>query len=642
MRALLSAIALRSPSAVPDCADPRRSARRWFWLVAAALVCGAFFARLGDHRIVVRPEAVTPYDNDTLRWLAHLEARDHSPGYPLREVQDGFPEGTEIHWTLPMEWILRGLDPLVRWVLPQARKYEAAAVLAGPLLACVALLVFLGLARRLLGDPGALLAGAFYTLGNPVLSVSWLGNGDHQNLQHLLLLASVLAWLRRCEGLGGRGLAWLAGAALGGAVWVSTESMLLVQLLCAVAFVQVTWMRRGLPPEHLRDELARAVALLGVLVVAQTLEQTSPWAVTWDKVSWFTTHQAAVFLAFLLLVWKRVPAVAAAGVAVAVGLGVLWLVPGYVAAVQGELARFAAANAWVQTCVEEYHAAFSYRGGFSWQAGMQRLSWCVVALPVLGIACARDAARSPAFRVALLLLVAGTFALALWESKLAHLFGICFPLLLVRGAQALGGELARRSPALLRPARVAFVVAGLAAARASRPAPRTALTRRADQGVAELCRVLAERTRGRDARAVLAPWELGAPLMRDARVPVVASGYHRNLEGIRDAYRAYLAQPGDGAALRALLHARRVRYVVVWFDRMFLEVAPQIAGVDGTAFERNGDEVRVTPFAQQSLYWRLRFGVPVPGFSAVYASRLQVELQGTGPMPLFVLYEWAE
>lgn len=639
-RGLPSRARFESPSAVSNPPAPGRPSLKWFWVLAALLVGAAFGARLGDHALIVRTDRVSLHDNDTMRWLAHLRERDQSTAYPLREGKDGFPEGTEIHWTLPMEWVLRGLDPLVAWILPQAARYEAAAVLAGPLLACLALLVFLALTRRLLGDLGALTAGAFYTLASPVISVSWLGNGDHQSLQHLLLVLSVLAWLVRGEGLGGRALAWLSGAALGSAVWVSTESMLLVQLLCAVAFVQLTWLRRWLRPEHLGDELARALALVAVLLLAQAVEQASFWNVTWDKVSWFTSHQALVFLSFLALVAGRLPPLAAAGAAVAAGLAALWIVPGYLGLVRDEFAVFAGANQWVQRCVQEYQAAFVYQGAFSWQAGLQRFTWVLPALPVLWLACAYDSGRSRPFRVALLLLSIGTFALAVWESKLSHLFGVLLPVVLLRGGQRLGVLLARGSPAALAPARVAFAVAVIAMAWASRPAPRSPIARAADQGIEELCRVVAERAVDREEAAVLAPWELGAPLMYGANAAVVASGYHRNLAGIRDAYRVYLAQPGEEAQVRELLRARRVRWVVAWYDRMFLTEAAAIVGIDRAAFERSGDEVRATPFAAQSLYWRLRFGVPVPGMRPVYSSRLQIELRGTSPMPLFVLYEW--
>src|SRR6266566_1867088 len=70
-----------------------------------------------------------------------------------------------------------------------------------------------------------------------------------------------------------------------------------------------------------------------------------------------------------------------------------------------------------------------------------------------------------------------------------------------------------------------------------------------------------------DRRAVLADWSIGAFLLYETDHPVVASGYHRNLAGIHDAYRVFVARiPEDVEQLGAILHERGVRWIVTRYD----------------------------------------------------------------------------
>ena len=117
------------------------------------------------------------------------------------------PVGSITHWTLPMDAVIRALDPVGRALAPQARRYEGGALLAGPVLAAASLLAVLVGTRLLLGAGAALLAGGFYAFSFSVVNVSWLGNGDHQNLQHLCLVVFAFAALLQIES---RPPAWLA------------------------------------------------------------------------------------------------------------------------------------------------------------------------------------------------------------------------------------------------------------------------------------------------------------------------------------------------------------------------------------------------------------------------------------------------
>jgi len=68
-------------------------------------------------------------------------------------------------------------------------------------------------------------------------------------------------------------------------------------------------------------------------------------------------------------------------------------------------------------------------------------------------------------------------------------------------------------------------------------------------------------------RSVLAPWSLGAEILAQTPHPVVASGYHRNLDGIRDAHRAFTARiPEEIGVLEEILARRSVGWIVTEYD----------------------------------------------------------------------------
>ena len=93
-----------------------------------------------------------------------------------------------------------------------------------------------------------------------------------------------------------------------------------------------------------------------------------------------------------------------------------------------------------------------------------------------------------------------------------------------------------------------------------------------------------------------------------AKLPVVASGYHRNIAGIRDSYRILLSQSSERASALALLEARGVRWVVIdCYDYRVFTVAPPTIGRLPMTQQQ----------AKDSLLTRLRDTQPVPGFQLV-------------------------
>src|SRR5262249_34482970 len=180
-------------------------------------------------------------------------------------------------------------------------------------------------------------------------------------------------------------------------------------------------------------------------------------------------------------------------------------------------------------------------------------TWLIPALPVL-LACLPFArALGLARTVVLLCAGAGTFACALWEVKLAHLFAMTWPLILVLGARGVWA-LRTRGRAVPVGAGIAFTTVLLIAALMTLPEPRSQQPQltAADDGLREACDLLKPRI-ALQPGSVLAMWDQGAHLMYYAGAPVVASGYHRNIDGILDGLRLFTSTPADDAAMRPVL-----------------------------------------------------------------------------------------
>jgi len=625
-------------------------------LLLLALV-GLALAVRGPRHDLVQPTGLAVHDLDTMRRLARLSAIDRSDHYPIVEPKDGWPAGTTLHWTLPMDWVIRGLDPLARAIFPGARPHEAGAVLAGPVLAAAAVSLFAWLAMHLLGPWPGFVAAALYALWYPFVNTSLLGNGDHQTLQQAAGVVAVLGLLRavRTAVAGGGGsraaAAWAAaaGAALGFAVWVSTELMLLFYAVAAALVLLASWPWRERSTRAAGRSLPWpwSVGVLVVVALGHLVEHGDDLsALRWDSVSWFQIWQVAVFAGFaaslrLLGDGGRPGAVVGlGGAALALGCTPL-LVAGVRDALSVQLQQAREVSVWLHSEVSEFRSlcfdGTAHGLGGCVTAGaralFQRDGPLAFALPLALLALPWSAlgAGVAGLLGVIGLLTAGLYA---FEVKLGHLFALVCPLTLVAGWMAM-------LPSWRGPARgLAGVVAAAAAVVVlawGLPGPLPESVRNNDLVVREVCAKLAARRGANDAgHGVLAPWDMGAPLMYLADVGVVASGYHRNLEGIRDGFRFWLTDVADRAAAMAILQRRRVRWVVAWYDRLFLKGGAETIGREPLRTDRE-----LLPQAARTMFWQLRYGSP-PGFRLVEDGPL-IRLHGSRePEPIYRLWEVVE
>ena len=551
--------------------------------------------------------------------------------------------GTVSHWTRPFDWFLCGLNPLAAHFVPGAAGVEAAAVFAGPVLGVLAVLLFLWGAVRLLGRTAGLVAATFYSLQYPLLVMGAVGNGDHQNLQHLFLLAFGWLWLLDRAGRLRPAATPLAGVALGLGIWVSTESMVVLFTYVGVTALLLLIAPRDALPRRAATELRRCLPLLVVLGFGVWVEQGSFFSVQWDSPSWFQLYPVAVFTVFIVFV--RVipnrPGRAALAAAAGLGLGLLglWLIPGLGAAVSRELTAFEDVNVWLQTCVSEFRSSFRDGTGYSLAAGLRRFTVFFVGLPVFLVAAGVTRDLPAPARLTLVVMTIVGFGIAAWEVKLSHVFAIWLPVAVVVGWRVICERLLPKagSTATLAALTVGVIAVGWHGMPVMQGAKSKIET--GNEAVRELCKFL-RGTGGGEAASVLAPWSMGGPLMYLAKWPVVASGYHRNIDGIRDAYRVYCSQPEEDAEAKAILARRHVRFIVIYYSRVFLQDAQTVLGTDKVFLETTDTGSRFTELATRSLYWRLRHGGQVPGLRLRYSSEFQLRLTRDGPMqPMFQVFE---
>jgi hypothetical protein len=554
--------------------------RQKSWLLAAGvvvLVLFSFVVRAERERVTIDEDGIFFWDADTVRRLVRLNhLADPTKPYPYNNLMDGYPEGSVVHWTLPMDGVIFALDPLLSWNFPGARRYEAGALWAGPVLGALSVFAFTLLAMRWLGRFTGLFTGFLYSVAIPPFTNASLGNGDHQSLQHLCLVIALLGFLCLLAQRAGPGLSVLCGASLGMALWVSTESQLALFLMGLGAVVSLVMTPVDRRPLWGRIHATWALAALAVCLLADRLEHPGEWITfEWDKISGFQIYPIALFLLFLALLQlcdRRLPFQGGRALAVALGsslaLGVLpfLVLPSASAAFSEQWTVAREANRWAQNAVQEYTPLL--RAYDTWVLNRAELylgilSWAV---PLWLPAFLMQRRWPASVRWVSSMLLVGLLGFMLAEAKLAHLFVVLFCPALVLGLQAWSrlaerwssGQIPRR---VLQPLFLASF-AGIALWQAPWSGGKAPQDIVAARHLVSFLRDV-QPPNGRsdpEMRSFLASWDLGAHILYYADRPVVASGYHRNLAGTHDSYRALLST--SWTELEPVVRRRRVRWIV--------------------------------------------------------------------------------
>ncbi|MEO6594059.1 MAG: hypothetical protein ABIP94_04835 [Planctomycetota bacterium] len=617
------------------------------------LVIGSVALRVHPAVITTSPAGIHFIDADTVRRLVRLHDLDTATEYPSVEPRDGFPEGTVLQWTLSMDWVIRALDAIAPRIHPNARRYETGAALAGPVLGGLAVLAFALLVRRLLAPPRAALAALLYAVSAPAIEVTRLGNGDHQTLQDLCAVVSLLGCLVLVAGNGGNVLALLTGAALGLSLWVNAESMVLLVIVALMMLVSLSLCDRATVQRRLPALLLCASACAAVTVTGQLVESGGALTLQWDRISCFQGAASLALIGFLGLtrVFDRHfprPAVAmplAAAVAAALAAAPFLLVPALREGLGEQLLAARAMSGFATACVAEYKALFASGtdlarlvfGGTVFLAPL-----CLTAL-LFG----RCLPLSQRAGIAVPAVCLG--ALVLDQVKLSHLFAIPWALLLVAGGAAglewigrwlhLGTEAMRRTRWTMGLLLAGHAIWHMLTLTFTPPSAEDALASADRREVVAALQDLAFSPRSPtegERVTVMAPWDLGHYLLYDTEKPIVASSYQRRIDGIRDSFDVLCSQTPEQAL--EILRRCRCRWWVRNGDPSFLlQYHVVVAGRTKLGqVVHEGDRTRIDLDAsvQTTLWAKTAAGAPsVRGFELVFESKRTSTWWGglTGP-----------
>lgn len=542
---------------------------RWV-LAVVLLVCvgGAVEVRTRNPAFLRDEAGVFFFSNDTVRRLARLEHLERASEYPAVDPRDGAPEGTVLHWTRPMDWAIQLVERWAPAVHPAARGNESGAAWAGPVLAGLGVLLFGLLVARVFGAWAAVATTPLYAATGFWVHATRLGIGDHQSLQHLGLLGGYLGLAGILVGRGGGSLALFAGFSLGGALWVSTESMAAV----GVAFLAAWVFLLAAPAEERRARLPAlavlAIACLATVLVGERVEAGfgAP-RFEWDRPSALQVLGCALPAVSLLWILRSGGELPSRGRVLLLGLVPLLILaalftalPPWREALAGQLESLRAADRWARAEVVEYLAAWREPNStrVRW-AGLASLCgpWVFLA-PLLALGLVLDRRRSRAASLGLAFLALALLGLGASQVKLLHWFAILHPLLLWLGAAGFASRLRLANAVAWGAALWVFLAFGFAFGLRQRlDLDANLLGAQAEKrGMLEL---LAEQ-RGSPGATVLASWDLGAHVIYYAGKPAVATGYHRNLAGIEAAARFFTT--ADAGEARAILEAHRVGWVL--------------------------------------------------------------------------------
>jgi hypothetical protein len=472
---------------------------------------------------------------------------------------DGFayrsnaPFGHSMHWTRPLDALVILLALPIQLVADSGSALRLGALAAGPLVLGAVAGSITWAVHPLVGRVGAVVAGLGVALQPTLLAYGSPGRVDHHGL--IFLTTAVLFGFSVRLAIEPRSARASAAAGIAAAlgIWVSTELLLPVALVL-MAFL-VAWIVSGTPSASVMRTFALWWA--GGTVVALLIERAPDMLDSrdLDRISAVHLLVAGLAAAFWVLVgfastdrWQtRALLATGAGLVTAV---TLWLiVPSFVSGPFGDVPP-ALWDAWLSR-VAELQPLWPFGANpartvylltapligvaLAWRAGVLdqgfRAVWwglavLIAGLVALGVAQARFTAFSQ-----LLATVAWGWLAAILVARVAHRRGI--PGSLLRVGSMLAGVAGFLVPVILL-----ALLAG----------PNAEVETLAD---CDLDDVVAFVNHRGGEPVVLTHIDWGPEILYRTNASVLASPYHRNVDGILDARRFMGGPPGEAALIAA-------------------------------------------------------------------------------------------
>ena len=215
--------------------------------------------------------------------------------YDNRVLAFNAPDGMALHWTRPLDLLLLAGAATGALLTSFDQSLHVTAIILGPLLQALGVLLLSWGWRRELPWQGLLLFVLLFLLQRGTAFNFVAGFPDHHGLQLLLMLAVMASLVRGCAQQQ-QDSPWIIGglfAALG--LWVGVESLLFIA--AALMTLALWWILYGAPwrVRWLRFSTALAVATLLALVIEHPPQQW--FSVNYSRLS--LPHVVLLLLALL-------------------------------------------------------------------------------------------------------------------------------------------------------------------------------------------------------------------------------------------------------------------------------------------------------------------------------------------------------
>ena len=227
------------------------------------------------------------------------------------------PLGLVSHWTRPMDAVILAETKLLTLFLDDETALHWAGVTIGPVLHLLSLFVVVLGTRPLFGNMYSTLCGLLFLVQPPLVQSFIMGRPDHQSLQLLMALLTILLAAHILLRPFNRLLCYSLGATFALAVWTSVETILPVAgALAGLTLAWVIWRR-----DFARKSVYVLLAAVGGLLVALALERSPQEIATLpleaDRLSFLHVALFAVPLGFWLVVhsWDRTRGAGESGIA---------------------------------------------------------------------------------------------------------------------------------------------------------------------------------------------------------------------------------------------------------------------------------------------------------------------------------------
>lgn len=276
-----------------------------WWGFALAIILGGAALEYPRYDATFTPARVFFWGPDDYTHVYRAKIIANGEAHRIRRMpQINAPQGVELHWTAPMDYLLAGVGTLAGPLIDHPDPIGVAAAWAPVGLGGLYVFAIMAWVRRGFGLGPALLAGLLVIVSAPFHRVFALGHPDHHALLELLFVVAIGAWMPRPRDSGqpgppGHTAMIVSGLAMGLAIWVASQAL----LVWAAILVGASYAcHRSAPKERSRFLAMRFtwnVAVAAVVVAAWLIENWPDLgAMAIDKVG--AIHLALVFIAFLI------------------------------------------------------------------------------------------------------------------------------------------------------------------------------------------------------------------------------------------------------------------------------------------------------------------------------------------------------